>query len=439
MTKGEFIYLFLEQYRTGLIIWALYVPTMLLIFKKQIYSFFDPMFMFLLMGFSAHVVILFLFLFSYIDTYYFINFIFTELAFSLGWLICRHININKIIKRNLVFSPVSIYLYLISFILFLLSQISIYYVKGIPLFMEHRLELLKGGDGFGFFGRVLYVTSIVSVTIAIYRVLYTKKSMLPSLFDWFVVAFYFITQVLSGSKSGVLNIVFIYSAVTLYANKINVEYTAEVHVERIMKLIFLTSIPIGLSVIYLQNGAQGDVYQLFTTLFMRFLNTGDIYYLSWVNNMISYINTDWKDGILALLSDPLGALRVMSRDELPIHLGLQVAWLVNNSDNIDGPNLRHNVFGLAYFGFYFSILYSFMLGFLTGFIRNILFHRLKANIISLSFYCLLFQTSVFIAQDFSSLAVSYFFSILIIFPMLIFLSVVFSSASKTKKIVINNV
>jgi hypothetical protein len=172
---------------------------------------------------------------------------------------------------------------------------------------------------------------------------------------------------------------------------------------------------------------------------MRFLNTGDIYYLSWVNNMISYINTDWKDGILALLSDPLGALRVMSRDELPIHLGLQVAWLVNNSDNIDGPNLRHNVFGLAYFGFYFSILYSFMLGFLIGFIRNILFHRLKANIISLSFYCLLFQTSVFIAQDFSSLAVSYFFSILIIFPMLIFLSVVFSSASKTKKIVINNV
>jgi hypothetical protein len=166
------------------------------------------------------------------------------------------------------------------------------------------------------------------------------------------------------------------------------------------------------------------------SLFMRFINTGDVFYMSYVDNSLQFL--DKGSGFLALFKAPLGALRIVSWDQLPVNLGLQLFWYHYDTDLMSGPNSRHNVFGLFYFGFYGSILFSFFVGFVTSYLRNVLFYKIKRNMTGMVIYVFMAMISPFLSQDFPGLALDKFLSFFIIFPVLYFFSLIVYDISKRR-------
>ena len=66
----------------------------------------------------------------------------------------------------------------------------------------------------------------------------------------------------------------------------------------------------------------------------------------------------------------LAMFRLVPPASLPENLGFQLYRAVYGFDAFVGPNPRHNVFGVVYFGTFGAIVYSLMLGMIVGFIRN---------------------------------------------------------------------
>lgn len=428
MSKPEFVLFYLENISVGIWLLCACLFVVFIFIRKHIYSFFDPMFFVLLMNISSHSVVLFLYYFDKISFHYFLVFMCTQILFYFGWIINKPIK-NRVIENDFTFDKFSKYLYFLATFLFITSQMSVYLVKGIPLFMEHRLDTFKGGGGFGIFGRVIFVTSTVSYCIAIFRLIYLKQKKSIMVFDCFVVLFFISSQVLSGSKIGILFAVFNTFIVMFFSRKLVVPREKEKIFSRFMLYLALIAIPFGVFTVLIQNGEDFDFGVGLTTVALRFINTGDIFYLAWVNNTVSAFSGSIFDGFLSIFSDFLGALRLYPRNELPGHLGLDIMWYVNGTDSFDGPNLRHNVFGVFHFGFYGAMFYSFFLGFFVGFIRNVLYFKVPSNIVGLTFYAVMIQIALYIPQDFSSLAMSYLFSTFLVFPFLLLLSFIFKNTT----------
>lgn len=66
----------------------------------------------------------------------------------------------------------------------------------------------------------------------------------------------------------------------------------------------------------------------------------------------------------------LAMFRLVAPASLPEPLGFQIFRAVYGSVDFVGPNPRHNVFGVVYFGIFGAIIYSLVLGVMVGFFRN---------------------------------------------------------------------
>lgn len=424
MSKFEFYELFIENIYIGSLILFLCIFVTLTFMRKHIYSIFDPMFFFMLLAASGYSVVFFLYHFNMISSYYFYSFLSTQIAFFFGWKLFKPITLNQVIELDFKYSAFADVLYVFSFIVFLFSQILVYYIKGIPLFATSRLETFSDGGGFGFFNRLIVVTSIVSLCICVFRLIYINRNGFWIFFDFFVLIFFVLTQVFSGSKSGLLIIIFVAYLTMLFSQKFNFIRFKEKVAKRYFIVIVCIAIPVAFITIYIQNILIYDSVDfgfIFSGFLMRFLNTGDIYYMAWPYDFLSHIMTP-SDPILALFKDILGATRIFNKDELPIHIGLKIFNEMYSNEALSGPNARHNVFGLFYFGPVISIVYSFILGLIVGFIRNFLFFKVRNDIVGLTVFVFCAYVSCFIEQDFSGMAVMYFFSFFLIYPLLILIS-----------------
>jgi hypothetical protein len=108
----------------------------------------------------------------------------------------------------------------------------------------------------------------------------------------------------------------------------------------------------------------------------------------------------------------------VEREALPVNLGLQAFWFHYDTDLLSGPNARHNVFGLHYFGPVLSVAFSFVLGWLLGIARNSAYRRLPATPMGMVTYMLVVSCAIFIEQDVAGQAIEYFFSLLLVLPVL---------------------
>ncbi|OEE51100.1 hypothetical protein [Vibrio splendidus] len=424
MSKPDFIYYYLDNLGLGLIVLITYLAFSLFILRKQIYSIYDPGLLFLILSLSAHSVVFFLYLSEKIDYFYFYGFLATQISFFLGWLIFKPYKSNN--SGEIVNGKFSRWFYIVCVLIFIFSQLLVYYLKGIPLLMQFRLGLFKSGDGFGLFSRLIFASSIMSYTIAVFKVLYVDQSRNARYFDNFVIFFYLLVQVLSGSKASILLSGLLAFVPILYSHQFELDRSNEKKLLKRLLFLVLVSVPFGVFTIIVQNGlfteSSTSYLDALTTLAIRFINSGDIFYISWVNNNIELINSSAYDGLLAIFSDFLGMFRLVSREELPTHLGLQVMWLLSGNFNFDGPNLRHNVFGLFYWGLYGAVLYSFILGAIFGFIRNKLIFFLPKSISGLAIFSLFFYMACYIPQDFSSIFMSYLTSALLVLLITISIS-----------------
>lgn len=430
MTKFDFYLLFTDH--IFLCVSILFVCNFftLLLIRKHIYSIYDPMFFFTILGASSYSVVFITYYFGKISEFYVISFLLTQISFFVGWLLIKPINAIKI--KSFDINKSGLWFYIIASITHIASQLIVYYVKGIPLLSVSRLEIFTGGGGFGVFNRLIIITSVLSLSIAIFRVLYDyDRSFIGRLFDNLNILLFIIFSVLSGSKSGLLTFIFIYGLTVFFSKQFYLNRFKEDKFERLVIFIIMLSTPVALMTIYIQNvGVYNDVDIKFiiSGLMMRFVNTGDIFFMAWGDN---YINSVVKgnDALLALFKDILSATRIFDSSELPEHLGLTIFKTMYNTDVQSGPNARHNVFGLLYFGFFGAPFYSFMLGLLVGIMRNSFYRISKGSYFWMAFYVSTAYFACFIEQDFTSMAMMYIFSLLLIYPLVYLLAYILSKVS----------
>lgn len=427
MNHVEFALHFAEHAEAGFIFAALSVIVNLLLLRRYFYSIFDPLLYFTVLSAMAGSIVLYLYYFKLISPYYFWSYIATQTAFVGAFLLIKPpvtVPSTRPLSRYPKSGTINI-LYFISVMLFVASQLFVYSRTGLPIFLESRLEVFAEGGGFGFLSRLILVTSTISLCGAFYRLLILERGVISRVFDCSVVAFVIVVAILSGAKGQLLSLIFTVSLALYFARKYYPTQTIERRVRRFFYFIVALAFPAALATIYFQANIEG-VGELAVALVMRFFQTGDIFYLVYPNDVLSHLANG--NGFLALFYSPLGTLRLVSRDALPVNLGLQAFWYHYDTDLLTGPNARHNVFGLHYFGPYYSVLFSFALGLLFSFTRNTMYRLLPAGPIGMIAYVLLVNCALFIDQDVSGQALDYFFSVLILFPPLYLASLIVHAA-----------
>lgn len=405
--------------------------------RKHIYSIFDPLFFGMVMGICAYSTVLYLYHFNLISNYYFYSFVLTQILFFVGFVLNKPITKNDFLNNDRIVVNVGVspafFIYIFSSILFIITQLIVYYVSGIPLLLESRLEVFSGGSGYGFLNRIIYVTSIISVCFATYRILIVKNKIINHLYDYSIIFFSLLVAVLSGSKAGILLIIFVMFIILLFSKKLIYNSDAIKKFNKISIIFIIISFPIAFFTLYVQSGFE-NITEILISLALRFIHSGDIFFMSLPGNTLEYLNTN-DNGFMALFRSILGALRLVEWDELPTNLGLQVFWFHYNTDLISGPNARHNIFGLFYFGFFGSLVFSFLVGFIFGFVRNNLYRKLNPSESNMILYTLLVMSISYIEQDPSGQALDYLFSVFLIYgPIYIVSVILFQLSKKTKKV-----
>jgi hypothetical protein len=394
---------------------------------RQIYSVFDPAFFFFLLSASGYSVVFLLWMKDEISSYYFYNFLVSQILFYLGWNFFKPrwgnlSQVDSFIKIDLF----SVVLFWVSLIFFFVIQLFVYKLQGLPIFMASRLDAFSAGGGIGTLDRFLFVSSIFCFTFSIFRILHTKKL---RVIDISVVVFFLFTKLVSGSKLGVLDGVFLIGLVSIFVSRWSYFRNKEKRINKFLIFCIVFSFPAALIVTYIQQNVSSEeslgFLVLLLKLLLRFVNTGDIFYLSWVDNYVGRIPND--QAFFALFADSLGSLRLVPRSELPQHLGFAVMLEHTKTDNTIGPNARFNVFGLHYFGILGLYLYSLLLGCIVGFFRNKLLCLLPKNTTSLMLYVLLSYIVLFVEQDFNSMALKYLFNcfifFILVFPLVYLISI----------------
>ena len=435
MKKHEFAIHYFDNIGVGITFLVLSFVGVFLIYRRHIYSIFDPLLFMTVLASSAYSVVFYLYYFEMIADYYFYSFLLTQFFFFIGFSLNKPIRFNKEVVLNetssipsLRFNGAMVFLYPIAVFLYIFSQLVVYKYSGIPLFMESRLQAFSGGGGYGFLRRVIYVTSIISVALAFFRIFYVKTNIFGKAFDYFTIAVSVIFAGLSGSKAALLLLIFTCFFVIFFSRKFGPADLVEKRAKRVFLSGALVAVPLAVMTLVVQSGLRGwgDVS---VSLLMRFINTGDIFYMALPNNLLGDLTP--ANGFMAMFKDVLGALRIFSWEELPVNLGLQVFWANYNVDLISGPNARHNIFGLFYFGVVGGAVLSFCLGFFVSFIRNRVYLALPATLSSMIFYVLLCSVTLYVEQDPAGMAVGYYFSIFLIYPVLYGFSLLLFSASKS--------
>lgn len=438
MGKGEFWGYYLTNIDIGLMYGALLIVLNFIILKKYIYSVFDPFVYGVVTSSLAYSVVFFLYHMGLISDYYFFSFVLTQTAFFIGFFVFKPINIKKNKETSKVsrlrYSTVAKYLYVLSVLLWIFSQLFVYYKVGIPLFMDSRLETFAGGTGFGIFGRIIPVTSSIAIIIAMYKIfiLHSYKSVIHKYFDYFVILFTIIVAFLSGSKGALLGMIFTMFFIILFnyrafSDKSIIKKIK--NIKRKQRIIFLLAIGAAFFTIIVQFTLKyGDKnVNPLIPLMMRFVNTGDVYMYAYPNGFIE--NMQGGNPILALFKDFFGMLRLISWEELPKHIGLQLYQDMHNTDDIKGPNARHNVFGLHYFGVIGSLILSFLLGMLTSYLRNKLYYKVNISVLGMVTYILLAQKALAFESD-PPYIISQYVSIFIVFLPLLFISYLLAIVQK---------
>lgn len=403
-------------------------------FRTQVKSIFDPYFLAVISSVFCFTVVLILVFTRNMSIHLFFSYVLTQLSFILGLYSFRERNVHNLTRR--IQPKGSKYANLIAFyffsIIYLVCQCTIYFLKGIPLFMESRLETFSGGGGVGILGRVSDVSSVFSL-YAFYLVVKIDKFRLTEVFKYLTLLLISITFLLSGSKSSFLMVLFVFWCFIVFA-KIkgdNVSFYIE-FLKNNSRPIVLCGLVIVSFIIFVQskpNDLDGNTLNPILALSLRFIHSGDVYWYAYPNHVYLFVNGErWFS---ALFTDTLGLLRIINWEKLPEAIGITLKNIHHPSDILQGPNARHNIFGLVYFGFYGSILFSYILGASLSFIRNILPYLVSNNFFGGGLFTYLMCRGAVIDTD-PMLTITYFNNLIFIFPSL-FIGYLFVKEMLTKK------
>ena len=335
-------------------------------FRKIVYSLLDPFFMRLFFSAAGFSAVCFLYFSENISSFYFGQYLMTQILFYVGFFLfasktsCHLLPVSPNCKEasfkldNRYYS-----FFIIISCLYIISQLYVYYVVGIPIFLEYRLAAVGVGGGFGIINRLLSIFSLVVFYFAFVFAYTTYKKN-----AWIVISFIVIFTILSGAKSAII-VIFMQLYLVYVINQDVLgdklyKYNSKVF------LIFLVGIIGAISVLFISSDSIGQALE---KLFFRIASSGDTYYMAYYNDNIEQLTTtDWW---IVLTGDLFRTLRIIPEERALTGLGFELSNLANGTtDVLGGPNPRINVFSYVHFGLIGSGIYSLSFGMLFGYLRK---------------------------------------------------------------------
>lgn len=395
MNSPEFMLLLYRNWDIMLLSMLIVSLLYILFFKKYFLSIFDPLlfsFFFSIIGAST---MLFLFIINKLEWKYFLFYLLSQGAFFFGFLLFNPINTKKINRENhKQYSILTIkYFYLITSILLIAFQLFIYVFKGIPLFMESRLNVIGGDTLFKFYNRLKDVFNI-PVMLLMFYFIFSKENNFFKKYSFFVLLFAIVSNILNGSKSALMSLVMIYFVFSIFQLKNNESKSFNILRKHTKKIFIFALLGAIIVVIF----SEETTNPLFFILYRIFIG-GDSFFMTFpygtIENFVSRDN--W---FINLFASPLSLLGIISPNDVPSPLGFDIMAYHNKANLFKGPNPRHNILGYVYIGYYGGIVFSFIIGLFFSFIRNKLYKILTPGPIGLVIYGSLFFSVTKLEADF---------------------------------------
>ncbi|MFY0253351.1 O-antigen polymerase [Chitinophaga sp. 30R24] len=380
----------------------------------------DPLFLVIVSTIFGCADVIFMYATNAINIYYFSSFLLTQFAFILGFFSLHSFEHKRIVIASAKRRYPSLELTNINFLvligLYVIIQLFVYWKNGIPLFYESRLDYYEGGSGFGIFSRILDVLSLFVCCMLIEWKVMKKLNNVPFLLIWVGGGFfYFLTLILSGSKGSIFTILFIVFA--YYYVSANIEQILCIW-RKYRMLLIIGGLGIVLVIISIQSivNKQQDSSSLIL-LGYRFIASGDIYWYTYPNSVLLTYPASVGGGMLTLFNDFLGLFRLIDWNSFPEYPGVYFYKYHHASDLTQGANMRHNIFGLLYFGYIGSIFYSMLLGILGSFIRFFL-PRIQGGGFYFKFICIYFFLKVGVIDADMTLFMTCVDNLALVLPMI---------------------
>ena len=344
MNSPEFMLLLYRNWDIMLLSMLIVSLLYILFFKKYFLSIFDPLlfsFFFSIIGAST---MLFLFIINKLEWKYFLFYLLSQGAFFFGFLLFNPINTKKINRENhKQYSILTIkYFYLITSILLIAFQLFIYVFKGIPLFMESRLNVIGGDTLFKFYNRLKDVFNI-PVMLLMFYFIFSKENNFFKKYSFFVLLFAIVSNILNGSKSALMSLVMIYFVFSIFQLKNNESKSFNILRKHTKKIFIFALLGAIIVVIF----SEETTNPLFFILYRIFIG-GDSFFMTFpygtIENFVSRDN--W---FINLFASPLSLLGIISPNDMPSPLGFDIMAYHNKANLFKGPNPRHNILGYVYF------------------------------------------------------------------------------------------
>lgn len=416
MTWDEFYYQFFNRDKVFIFyILIINLLTIFLIFKKDIFSLFDPLNILLLNMGSCISLIFYLRFKQLIDNKIFYQIIFINfsfIAFLKLFLFKIKIIKNKKIK-NRKFFFLFYNLHLCCF--FIVLIIYIFFV-GLNT-LEDKLTAFQGLGLLNSFSKIVFPGQIVMVLVK--RNIYKNKSKL----DYIILLIVFFLFFISGGKTAIITyyLYFSYLYYVFYKGNVNFNFLKNKKKEKIILILSFFSI-VTLFKYYDRNL---NFFELVDRIYFRIISTGDIYYMIYPNNNFTKLEgIPLMDYYLYSFIRPV--LKKILDYAQPI-LGIEIMRKIFNTNVIGGPNSRADVIlqmNLGYFGALFSVLNSFI----VAKIRKMIF----LNFLSLYVISIIFINIEYIILDFQYFAF-YIFALILVLGLIYLLTVFVCNVLKFKE------
>ena len=403
----------------------------LLIYRRIIDSIFDPLFLQAIFSAFGGAAVLFMYSENIIGPRYFYSYVNTQAAFLLG------LSIFGALPRRVRFPPqavgavaksdsaVAATLFVLASITYLVAQTLSYSIGGIPLLTTSRLAFYQSDSGFGLVSRIIYATQLVTIYLMLDRLAHWRtQSALSKLYVVFILINILVHGVLSGSKATFLNICFLAYFYALFQQRARGQPTSSL-LARLQYGFLAMAVLAAIGVGALQSGTSDEPTSVVGAMIARLVLSGDAFVLAYPNDVIEHMA--WHNPLLVIFQDAIGVFRFVRWEELPTTLGIELYGYHVPTLDVVGPNPRHNVFGVVYFGVIWAVLYSFFIGALLGLARSRLFHLLRPTLLGGLVYALIVLPLSGIEADIA-LVVGYLDNILLVLPPLLVMSVIIAYA-----------
>lgn len=422
-----------------------------ILFKRYMYTILDPILFYLVLTFSFSLSdIIFLNLLGYLEIYYLIHFVLSQLFFLLGYYVFKPFKykINKLKSFQNSTPKNSNYIkliFIISTSLYFITQIIVYKYLGIPLLMKSRWETFARGGGVGIFSRIIQVTRFISVFLLFYYTMYFRNNIIKKFIYtvlWIVIIIF---SLLSGSKMGVLEIIYIGFFTYIYSYKLEINTT---NIKKKMKKLILIllilsfvgalmTLNIGYAIVHNFDKQQimsfnlGMLIDSLKGIGYRLVMNGDIYIMSYPNDAMW--NLERGNPFMNLFGGLLALFRIIPYEDMPKEFGYRIElYHYPNIGYIKGPTVHFDVFGLFNFGFFPSLLFAFLVGLVFSLVYNGFYYIKSKNFgyyvffSAIAFYSLTLPLNVVTTLSFLS-------SVLIFAPIIFVISRIISSGVMKSK------